>query len=357
MIACAIATGVAPGLACTSDTFQCSASSDCVLDALQGHCESNGHCSFDDSACASGRRYGELAPGSLAGECVPHDDTAGTGSATSSVGSGDSTTTSMTTESTSVATAVMTTSPTETTTVPAPTTTTAPTTTAGPSTGTGMTTLSTDPSDTSGGPLVTEVWGDGPMSDHPGTLRDTWINLNDENNEADDRLRLYTWPSFRVANAALMRWDLSLIAGAQIESAELTLHMTGLDGSVVQEDYLATIHRVLDVDSNLSEATGLLYAADAPWTKNPCCANGVPMAQADITGPESSSVVPSTAGPVTWDVTQTLQALVDDPSSDFGILLNPDVGAGADADRIFGSSEHRDASLRPSLEITYRSPQ
>ncbi len=69
-----------------------------------GTCEPNGYCSFDDPECASGRRYGELAGGGLAGLCV--NDTPETTGASSSSGPGTTSvnpmtglTTELTTES------------------------------------------------------------------------------------------------------------------------------------------------------------------------------------------------------------------------------------------------------------------
>src|SRR5262249_51268954 len=49
--------------------FLCTADSECQLAGARGWCEAENVCSFDDSACASGRRYGEYA-GTTAGECV-----------------------------------------------------------------------------------------------------------------------------------------------------------------------------------------------------------------------------------------------------------------------------------------------
>ncbi len=59
-------------LACTNaDSFECTASSQCMVDSIAGQCQPNGWCSFPDTACPSGQRYGELAGDRLAGECVP----------------------------------------------------------------------------------------------------------------------------------------------------------------------------------------------------------------------------------------------------------------------------------------------
>jgi len=53
-------------------TFRCAADTDCG----SGTCEAIGYCSFDDTGCPDGRRYGELS-GPNAGQCVTSDVDAG----------------------------------------------------------------------------------------------------------------------------------------------------------------------------------------------------------------------------------------------------------------------------------------
>lgn len=49
--------------------FECAGAGECLNGAVQGTCEADGYCSFPDSSCPSGQRYGELS-GPQAGECV-----------------------------------------------------------------------------------------------------------------------------------------------------------------------------------------------------------------------------------------------------------------------------------------------
>jgi len=49
-------------------TFQCAAADQCVRDGVQGRCETGGSCSFPDSSCTSGQRYGDYSPN--ANQCV-----------------------------------------------------------------------------------------------------------------------------------------------------------------------------------------------------------------------------------------------------------------------------------------------
>jgi hypothetical protein len=48
---------VALGCGSPPESFQCSADAQCVDGAEHGLCEADGHCSFPDGACRSGRRY------------------------------------------------------------------------------------------------------------------------------------------------------------------------------------------------------------------------------------------------------------------------------------------------------------
>lgn len=52
-------------------TFPCDADEQCSRDGAAGLCQASGYCSFPDASCDSNQRYGDLAPGELAGTCVP----------------------------------------------------------------------------------------------------------------------------------------------------------------------------------------------------------------------------------------------------------------------------------------------
>lgn len=70
-------TLVAVAAACRVAAFTCEDDTDCAGGGDAGVCEASGACSFVDEACASGRRYGELSPDGLAGECVELGGTSG----------------------------------------------------------------------------------------------------------------------------------------------------------------------------------------------------------------------------------------------------------------------------------------
>ncbi len=67
------ALGAAGGGCTAKPEFHCAGNDDCIdSDGTQGVCETNGYCSFADTACTgSGRRYADGASTSLTGTCVP----------------------------------------------------------------------------------------------------------------------------------------------------------------------------------------------------------------------------------------------------------------------------------------------
>lgn len=71
--------------------YACHDDAECVADGVAGTCEPSGYCSFPDPSCPFGRRYGELAPRGLAGQCVsPSDGSGGMEGEGSGAGSADS---------------------------------------------------------------------------------------------------------------------------------------------------------------------------------------------------------------------------------------------------------------------------
>lgn len=68
-IAVVVLAAALPG--CIQQTgYICAADAECVRGGETGRCELTGACSFEDSSCAGGRRYGESSRGELAGQCV-----------------------------------------------------------------------------------------------------------------------------------------------------------------------------------------------------------------------------------------------------------------------------------------------
>jgi hypothetical protein len=57
---------------CTlGDSYHCARDTQCASGGDSGACESSGYCSFADTSCSGGRRYGRWAPAPLGSACVP----------------------------------------------------------------------------------------------------------------------------------------------------------------------------------------------------------------------------------------------------------------------------------------------
>ncbi|MCB2184422.1 MAG: DNRLRE domain-containing protein [Desulfobulbaceae bacterium] len=197
----------------------------------------------------------------------------------------------------------------------------------------------------------TKTFGDSTNSDYPNTLTDTFINLNQDNQSSNPQLRTYTWPENTIANAILMKADLSsLPANIQIVKATLELYLIGSGGDA---DYDISAHKIINYNPNLTATTGYTYDTVNYWTANSCCYNNVPMAQGDIDAAEDTVTVDLSEGYKSWTITEMVKTWVEAPSTNFGLLLNADDVAGSDSFRYFASNEETDPALRPKLTITY----
>jgi fibronectin type 3 domain-containing protein len=183
---------------------------------------------------------------------------------------------------------------------------------------------------------------------------DTFINANSNNYSQDTRLNTFTWPTDQIANAILMKWDLSAIPeGSTIHSATLNLYLQGYVGNGGDTIYDISVHKIINKDPIIAQSSGFTYDGSNPWTANNCCLNGIPLAQADIAAAEDAKSVDKTNGFKTWTVTQMVQEWFINPSTNFGMLINSDPLASAGSNRTFSSSEHPQAAQRPELVITY----
>lgn len=83
---------------CSASPFACEQDEACIGPEGTGVCEPSGFCSFPDSECPSGRRYGAHAAGSLAGACTALPEASdGTGSPSPAPGEGSDSGTGSTT--------------------------------------------------------------------------------------------------------------------------------------------------------------------------------------------------------------------------------------------------------------------
>ena len=201
-----------------------------------------------------------------------------------------------------------------------------------------------------GGGVLTEQWGDATGTDHPGTLEDTFINLNSDRNSALPELMLYTWPAQQIANVILLQWDLSAIPqGATVVSATVSLYQFDATGTA----YNSSAHAIIHVDPVIAQADGYVYDGLHGWTPNSCCLDDIPMAQADIAAAEDVVLLDDVPGYKSWTVTQMVQDWVDAPVTHFGMAIDPDDAAPADDARSFRSNEAPDQGQRPRLVIAY----
>jgi hypothetical protein len=195
------------------------------------------------------------------------------------------------------------------------------------------------------------VFGDTSDADFPGSIQDTYINLNSEINISQPQLNTYTWPENRPANSVLIKFDLSrLPSGAQIQSAILTLYQIDAGGD---DAYDVSVHKIINHNPDLSAATGYIYDGANNWTANTSCYDNVPLAQADIAAAEDVNSLNQNAGYKEWVVTEMVRQWVRDSTTNFGLMLNSDTIASSGSYRYFASSEVADANQRPSLDVIY----
>src|SRR6056297_1332740 len=140
----------------------------------------------------------------------------------------------------------------------------------------------------------TVVFGNTSTADYAETVQDTFINLNEEVNASSTQLNTYTWPENKPANAVLLKVGLSqLPAGAQIQSATLTLYQTAAGGDA---SYDVSVHKVINYNPELTHANGYTYDGANNWTANDSCYNSVPLAQADIAAAENVNTLDQNLG-------------------------------------------------------------
>jgi len=183
---------------------------------------------------------------------------------------------------------------------------------------------------------------------------DTFINVDTINYSTSPENTTYTWPAQKVANAILMKFDLSAIpAGATIQSAALNLYMFDSDTNTAYPSYRLSLNRIINHNPDLSRATGYTYDGTHSWTSNTKAYNNIPLAQADISGSYNTLAVNQTAGFKSWDATQLISYWLTNPSANYGLMINSDPAAPADTFRNFASSQNATASWRPYLKVTY----
>ena len=180
---------------------------------------------------------------------------------------------------------------------------------------------------------------------------DTVLSVNSTNYSTNTILTTYTWPDYQIANAILMKFDLSAIPqDATVESA--TLHMALVQTDSMGGTYTVSAHKIIRNNPDVTTATGYTADGTTPWTPNNCCYNGVPLAQADLSPAYDAPAIDTAAGFKQWDLTRLVQEWLQNPAANFGVILNSDASAPRDRYRFFASTEHTSESVRPYLDIT-----
>jgi len=182
---------------------------------------------------------------------------------------------------------------------------------------------------------------------------DTFLNINNANYSSRGQINLHTWPSNTISNVILMQFDLSSIPnGSTIQNATLNLSLIGSD-SYADPTYTVSAHKIINVNPDLSLATGETYDGVNSWIPNSCCYNNFPLAQSDISAAYDTQEVDKTIEFKTWDLTEMVQEWVNTPTINYGLLLNADNTASENSYRYFTSSETGVTALKPYLEVTY----
>ncbi|HET9362100.1 MAG TPA: Ig-like domain-containing protein, partial [Vicinamibacterales bacterium] len=191
-----------------------------------------------------------------------------------------------------------------------------------------------------------------------GTLRlspqDTYLNVDSTNYSSATTIRTRTFPDYMPASAALMKFDLSALPpGALVQSA--TLH-----AALVEADprsgttYNVSAQKVLGRNPVVARATGYTSDGVTAWSPSTCCAEGAPLAQADLSPPYDTRAVNKTPGLKSWTMTAMVQEWRANPATNFGVVLNADATKPKNRYRYFASMEHPDPNLRPYLEVTFQ---
>ena len=201
---------------------------------------------------------------------------------------------------------------------------------------------------------TTVIFGNTPDADHPGTVLDTFINLDHVNACTDPLLATYTWPDASIANAAIIAWDLSALPeNATVTDAVLQLYLCAMDGTGVVALYTLTAHRIINHEPVICSCDGYTYDGVNPWTPYEGLLDDIPLAQADIAPAESTLECDTTFDYKSWNVTQMVRDWVTGAAPNHGMLVNSDPDAPQDANRYFCSSDNAEEAKRPKLTVTY----
>ncbi|MCP3928429.1 MAG: DNRLRE domain-containing protein [Bacteroidetes bacterium] len=199
--------------------------------------------------------------------------------------------------------------------------------------------------------LSIKTFGEVTGADFPETCEDTYLNVgavNTNNSENSVSLNTYTWPTDTVANRIVMNWNIENIPqDVVISKATLSLYMFGYDGSGGDNDYEITAHRIINNNPIISQCTWNTFDGAHNWTG---ANNG---GELDLASADDNVVIDKNTGYKEFDITQMVKEWVDDPSTNFGLMLNSDSTAASDSNRYFRPTEYSNPDMRPKLVVEY----
>jgi hypothetical protein len=168
---------------------------------------------------------------------------------------------------------------------------------------------------------------------------------------------------------SLVAFDVAstLPAGAEVRSVELALTLSRVRAGS-QEEIEITLHRALadwgegeQASPNEGDGAGVeAVAGDVTWTSRFLEGELWETEGGDFESEASATITVEAIGSYTVestsDLTDDVQAWLDDPSSNFGWILIGDEELRGSAKR-FNSSEHEDSTTHPVLTIGFVAPE
>lgn len=202
---------------------------------------------------------------------------------------------------------------------------------------------------------LTEIFGDTPESNHPGTLTDTFTDVNDSINASTDHISTWSWSSptpHKPANTIIIKTDLtSLKKTIKITEAKLYLYQTSATGEAT---YNNSIHKITGKNPIIAQITGNNAYNGELWTpvEAGITSGDIPLGLADIGPAEDTVALGTGAGYQTWLITEMVQNWIKDSGTNYGLLITG-VPTATETGRTFAASENENVSFRPKLVIRY----
>lgn len=153
------------------------------------------------------------------------------------------------------------------------------------------------------------------------------------------------------STTSLLRFDLSSVpAGSTVATAQISLYLKWSDAGAGQ-NRTAQLHQMA-VDWQENQATYKVRATGQPWagTKGP-------QSGSDYATTPAASAQSGQAGVwITWEVGPLVQSWLNNPASNFGVILLDPNGYSDGANRSYASSENSTVAWRPKLTMTLGAP-